>query len=227
MLPLFSSLRVVGDMTGRPFISYLSLKGPFNDYSPNCLLPLSEQQPAEIRPTSLEGAWPVMASLGVRVLNMMFASHKQKPISNYLETEKPISNFLETETNFCTLVLKRSETGERNKPVTAVCLHGVVTREALLRKEPFQVLEQMIIIGILLYDHARPLAALCIQRLLQRFCWEVFDNSACTPDLAPSDYHLFQHFKSFLEKQHFPNSDDEHMAGSAVRHQCTEIDLTI
>ncbi|GBM84892.1 hypothetical protein AVEN_22294-1 [Araneus ventricosus] len=104
----------------------------------------------------------------------------------------------ETETNFCTLVLKRSEAGERNKPVTAVCLHGVVSREALLRKEPFKVLEQMIIIGRLLYDHARPHAALCIQRLLQRFRWEVFDHSACTPDLAPSDYHLIQHLKSFL-----------------------------
>ncbi|GBN33547.1 hypothetical protein AVEN_121614-1 [Araneus ventricosus] len=37
--PLFSSLRVVGDMNDRPFISYFSLKGPFNDHSPNCLLP--------------------------------------------------------------------------------------------------------------------------------------------------------------------------------------------
>ncbi|GBM49142.1 hypothetical protein AVEN_41008-1, partial [Araneus ventricosus] len=44
--------------------------GPFNDHSPNCLLPLLEQQPAEIRPTSIEVAWPVTAGLGVRVLNI-------------------------------------------------------------------------------------------------------------------------------------------------------------
>ncbi|GBM36115.1 hypothetical protein AVEN_179111-1 [Araneus ventricosus] len=65
---LFSSLRVVGDMNGIPFISYLSLNCPFNDHSPNCLSPLTEQQPAEIRPTSIEVAWPVTAGLVVRVL---------------------------------------------------------------------------------------------------------------------------------------------------------------
>ncbi|GBM68988.1 hypothetical protein AVEN_158811-1 [Araneus ventricosus] len=64
--PLFSSPRVVGDMNGRPFISHLS--PPFKDHSPNCLLPHSEQQPAEIRPTSIEVAWPVTAGLGVRGL---------------------------------------------------------------------------------------------------------------------------------------------------------------
>ncbi|GBO28432.1 hypothetical protein AVEN_142868-1 [Araneus ventricosus] len=37
--PLFSSLQVVGDMNGRPFICHLSTKGTFNDHSPNCLLP--------------------------------------------------------------------------------------------------------------------------------------------------------------------------------------------
>ncbi|GBN77480.1 hypothetical protein AVEN_55359-1 [Araneus ventricosus] len=66
--PLFSSLRVVGDRNVRPFISYLSPKGPFNDHSPNCLLPLSEKQPAQIRPSSIEVAWAVTAGLGERVL---------------------------------------------------------------------------------------------------------------------------------------------------------------
>ncbi|GBM63391.1 hypothetical protein AVEN_64632-1 [Araneus ventricosus] len=52
--PPFSSLRVVGDMNGRPFISYLSPKGAFNDHSPTFFSLLSEQQLAEIRPTSIE-----------------------------------------------------------------------------------------------------------------------------------------------------------------------------
>ncbi|GBM49449.1 hypothetical protein AVEN_51441-1 [Araneus ventricosus] len=70
--PLFSSPRVVGDINGRPFISYLSPKGPFNDHSLNFpSSPLSEQQPAEIRPTSIEVAWPVMGGLGVRVLTLI------------------------------------------------------------------------------------------------------------------------------------------------------------
>ncbi|GBO00535.1 hypothetical protein AVEN_54170-1 [Araneus ventricosus] len=35
---------------------------------PTAFSPLSEQQPTEIRPTSIEVAWPVTASLGVRVI---------------------------------------------------------------------------------------------------------------------------------------------------------------
>ncbi|GBO02191.1 hypothetical protein AVEN_132473-1 [Araneus ventricosus] len=35
---------------------------------PTAFSPLSEQQPAEIRPTSIEVAWPITAGLGVRVL---------------------------------------------------------------------------------------------------------------------------------------------------------------
>ncbi|GBM56253.1 hypothetical protein AVEN_101535-1 [Araneus ventricosus] len=38
---------------------------------PTAFSPLSEQQPAEIRPTSTEVAWPVTAGLGVRVLNIV------------------------------------------------------------------------------------------------------------------------------------------------------------
>ncbi|GBN32599.1 hypothetical protein AVEN_1726-1 [Araneus ventricosus] len=63
--PLFSSLGVVGDMNGRPFIS--SLRVPLMT-TLSTAFSLSEQQPAEIRPTSIEVAWPVSAGLGVRVL---------------------------------------------------------------------------------------------------------------------------------------------------------------
>ncbi|GBN24591.1 hypothetical protein AVEN_59173-1 [Araneus ventricosus] len=49
---------------------HLSPKGPFNDHSSNCLLPLSEQQPAEIIPTSMEVALPITGGLGVRVLSV-------------------------------------------------------------------------------------------------------------------------------------------------------------
>ncbi|GBM24075.1 hypothetical protein AVEN_176086-1 [Araneus ventricosus] len=64
--PLFFSLRVLEEVNGRAFISYLYSKGSLNDNSPNS--PLSEKQPAEIRPTSIEVAWPVTGGLGVRVL---------------------------------------------------------------------------------------------------------------------------------------------------------------
>ncbi|GBN40259.1 hypothetical protein AVEN_25677-1 [Araneus ventricosus] len=60
--PLFSSLRVVGDMNDTPSISS-PLKVPFMTTRPTAFSPLSEQQPAEIRPTSIEVAWPVTAGL--------------------------------------------------------------------------------------------------------------------------------------------------------------------
>ncbi|GBM02523.1 hypothetical protein AVEN_178463-1 [Araneus ventricosus] len=66
--PLFSSLRVVGDMNGRPFILISPLRVPLTTTRPTAFSPLSEQQPAEIRPTSIEVAWPVTAGLEVRVL---------------------------------------------------------------------------------------------------------------------------------------------------------------
>ncbi|GBM39627.1 hypothetical protein AVEN_10830-1 [Araneus ventricosus] len=64
--PLFSSLRVVGDMNGRPFIS--PLRVPLMSTGPTAFSPLSEQQTAEIRPNSIEVAWPVTGGLEVRVL---------------------------------------------------------------------------------------------------------------------------------------------------------------
>ncbi|GBM65522.1 hypothetical protein AVEN_214867-1 [Araneus ventricosus] len=63
--PLFSSPRVVGDMNGRPFI-------PLKTTRPTAFSPLSEQQPAEIRPTTIEVAWPVTAGLGVGVLKASY-----------------------------------------------------------------------------------------------------------------------------------------------------------
>ncbi|GBN12823.1 hypothetical protein AVEN_175740-1 [Araneus ventricosus] len=65
-VPLFSSIRVVGDMNGRSFIS--PLRVPLLTTGLTAFSPLSEQQRAEMRPTSIEDAWPVTAGLGVRVL---------------------------------------------------------------------------------------------------------------------------------------------------------------
>ncbi|GBN15075.1 hypothetical protein AVEN_272436-1 [Araneus ventricosus] len=47
---------------------------------------------------------------------------------------------------------------------------------------------------VLLHDNACPLVTMCTHKLLQSFrqSWEVFGHPANSPDLAPSDYHLFQ-----------------------------------
>ncbi|GBM54423.1 hypothetical protein AVEN_170847-1 [Araneus ventricosus] len=52
----------MGDKNGRPFIS--PLRVPLMTNRPTAFFLRSEQQPAEIRPTGIEVAWPVTAGLG-------------------------------------------------------------------------------------------------------------------------------------------------------------------
>ena len=65
---------------------------------------------------------------------------------------------------------------------------------------------------ILHHDNARPNVSLARQKKIMELGWEVLSHPSYSPDLAPSDYHLFlalQHFlngKSFMKmemlKQH-------------------------
>ena len=51
---------------------------------------------------------------------------------------------------------------------------------------------------VMIHDNARPHTATPTQNLITTFGWEQFDNPPCSPDLGPSDFHLFLHLKSFL-----------------------------
>ncbi|GBN63744.1 hypothetical protein AVEN_85716-1 [Araneus ventricosus] len=59
----------------------LSPKCPFNNHSPNCLLPPLGTKPAEILPTSIEVTWPVTAGLGVRVSSTASKTEKRKMVA--------------------------------------------------------------------------------------------------------------------------------------------------
>jgi histone-lysine N-methyltransferase SETMAR len=61
---------------------------------------------------------------------------------------------------------------------------------------------------MLLHVNARPHAAARTQAVLQEFDWEVFEHPAYSPDLAPSDFHLFRKLKEFLGGRRF-RSDEE------------------
>ncbi|GFW27521.1 mariner Mos1 transposase [Trichonephila clavipes] len=61
---------------------------------------------------------------------------------------------------------------------------------------------------VFLHDNARPHTANVTKTLLRGFGWDVFDHPPHSPDLAPSDFHLFLHLKSFLAGKHF-NNDKE------------------
>ncbi|GFW98232.1 histone-lysine N-methyltransferase SETMAR [Trichonephila clavipes] len=61
---------------------------------------------------------------------------------------------------------------------------------------------------VFLHDNARPHTANVTKTLLRGFGWDVFDHPPYSPDLAPSDFQLFLHLKSFLAGKHF-NNDKE------------------
>jgi transposase len=44
---------------------------------------------------------------------------------------------------------------------------------------------------VLLHDIARPRIAARTRALLEYFNWELFGHPPYSPDVAPSDYHLF------------------------------------
>jgi histone-lysine N-methyltransferase SETMAR len=60
----------------------------------------------------------------------------------------------------------------------------------------------------LLHDNARAHTARATQQLLQSFNWEVLDHPAHSPDLAPSDFHLFLHVKKYLGGRKFHADKD-------------------
>lgn len=74
-------------------------------------------------------------------------------------------------------------------------------RAAIKRKRPGLLTRN----PLLLHDNARPHAAGVTQDLLTSFTWDVFPHPPYSPDLAPSDYHLFPALKNALGGKKFVN----------------------
>ncbi|GBN20284.1 hypothetical protein AVEN_254344-1 [Araneus ventricosus] len=56
---------------------------------------------------------------------------------------------------------------------------------------------------LLLHDNARPHPASVARDLVQRFRWYVLEHRHYSPDLAPSDFHLFEPLNKYLIGRHF------------------------
>lgn len=57
-------------------------------------------------------------------------------------------------------------------------------------------------------DNARPHVSRQTTALLDKFGWKLLDHAPYSPDLAPSDFHLFPKLKQHLGGQRF-NTDEE------------------
>ncbi|UYV64634.1 hypothetical protein LAZ67_3001408 [Cordylochernes scorpioides] len=93
-----------------------------------------------------------------------------------------------------------------NTTVNAARYCEVLTklRAAIKRKSP-GLLSRKELLG---HDNARPHAARTTQTLLENFKWEFFTHPPYSPDLAPSDFHLFPALKLHLGGKHFANDDE-------------------
>lgn len=61
---------------------------------------------------------------------------------------------------------------------------------------------------LLLHDNARPHVAAITKGRLKSFVWEILSHPPYSPDLAPSDYHLFPFLKAELGGQHFDSREE-------------------
>jgi histone-lysine N-methyltransferase SETMAR len=67
-------------------------------------------------------------------------------------------------------------------------------RDAVRRKHPGQMAR-----GVLIHhDSARPHTARATQERVQELQWELLEHPPYSPDLAPSDFHLFGALKTIL-----------------------------
>lgn len=77
-------------------------------------------------------------------------------------------------------------------------------QSALLQKQPSLVNRWGV---ILQHDNARPHIARATRETIQRLNWEVLPHPPYSPDLAPSDYHLFLNLQNYLKGKQFDSED--------------------
>ncbi|GFN82249.1 histone-lysine N-methyltransferase SETMAR [Plakobranchus ocellatus] len=77
-------------------------------------------------------------------------------------------------------------------------------KEAIRRKRPGLFRKGV----VLQHDNATPHSANLTQQWLQRYGWEIVPHPAHSPDLAPSDFHLFGPLKRYLRGMAFETEDD-------------------
>lgn len=67
----------------------------------------------------------------------------------------------------------------------------------------------------LLHDNARPHVAYAVNSKISELGWEVLPHPPYSPDIAPSDYHLFRSLQNHIREKTFNDDDD---IESSIRH---------
>lgn len=114
-----------------------------------------------------------------KVLATIFWDYRGVILIDYLDKGKTVNAAY-----YCDL-LDRLRTAIKNK------------RPGLLSKGVF-----------LIHDNARPHSARITQEKLTNFRWQVFQHPPYSPDLAPSDYHLFPLMKRDFGGQRFDSTEE-------------------
>ena len=71
---------------------------------------------------------------------------------------------------------------------------------------------------ILQHDNARPHVAQPVKTYLETLKWEILPHPLYSPDIAPSDYHLFRSMTHGLAEQHFPSYEEVKKLDRFVDH---------
>jgi hypothetical protein len=61
---------------------------------------------------------------------------------------------------------------------------------------------------ILLHDNSRPHVAKLTEKKIEQFGWKVLAHPPWSPDVAPSDYHLFRFLRHHLCYKHYEDFDE-------------------
>jgi len=77
--------------------------------------------------------------------------------------------------------------------------------EVLSQKRPALANQKAV---ILLHDDSQPHVAQLTQQKIEQLGWEVLPHRLCSPDLAPSDYHLFLSLRNYLCNKHYEDFDE-------------------
>lgn len=84
----------------------------------------------------------------------------------------------------------------RNRTITSdvYCRQLDRLNESVIQKRPELVNRK----GVVFHDNARPHTSLATRQKLLEFGWDVLPHTAYSPDLAPSDFHLFRSLQNSL-----------------------------